>query len=73
VEKQISSVEKQITANKESVEKQISSVEKQITANKELILANKETTTETIKASEARIESILSRFNQNFRPDGKDE
>jgi hypothetical protein len=95
IEKQISSVEKQITAskelvekqitsNKESVEKQISGVDKQIIANKELILANKENiekqisslekiTTERIKASEARIESILSRFNQNFRPVGKDE
>jgi hypothetical protein len=68
-EKQITAIEKQIQLNKELTEKQILSnkelTEKQIQLNKEIILANHEISKEMIKSSEARIENILFRFNQN--------
>jgi hypothetical protein len=57
--------EKQIQLNKELTEKQITVIEKQIQSNKEIILANHEISKEMIKSSEARIENILFRFNQN--------
>ena len=57
--------EKQIQLNKELTEKQITAIEKQIQSNKEIILANHEISKEMIKSSEARIENILFRFNQN--------
>ena len=67
--------EKQIQLNKELTEKQILSkkevIEKQIQSNKEIILANHEISKEMIKSSEARIENILFRFNQNSLPVGE--
>jgi hypothetical protein len=65
----VNSIEKQINANKENSEKQIIANKELICAYKDttekLISANKEICNESIKASEAKIESILMKFTSS--------